>query len=161
MKHCYIWRKCGCLCVCGWGEEESISFLFLRIFSCSTATQKRMRWQFKGVEKMTSLQGISNLSQISSNENLGWFSLQLSHKPILPILSLITTAWNQYPHAGIFPHVSQSLLNIRGSFTFPLNLTFHLPRAPSYRSDKWASVPTLHPINGSLTVMSSLNSSHT
>lgn len=84
---------------------------------------------------MTSLQGISNLSQISSNKNLGWFS-PVASKPILPILSLITTAYNQYHHAAIFLHVSQNLLNIRGSFTFPLNLTFSLLMAPSNRSDK-------------------------
>lgn len=76
MKRGYIWRKCGCLCVCGWGENESISFLFLRIFNCSIATQRRMRCQFKGVEKADFI--TRNFQPESSNKNLGWFSLVTS-----------------------------------------------------------------------------------
>lgn len=40
---------------------------------------------------MISLQGISNLSQISSNKTLGWLS-PVTNEPIVPILSLITIA---------------------------------------------------------------------
>lgn len=37
-----------------WKEEEGISFLLLRIFKCSTAIQRRMQLQFKGMRKMIS-----------------------------------------------------------------------------------------------------------
>lgn len=117
--------------------------------SLTVLQQLKGEWDasLRGRKKLTSLQGISNLSQISSNKNLGWFSLVTSQGH-LPYSQLNHDYVTSVYSCSNFSPCFQSWLNIRGSLTF---LHTWLPLFPwPWLQVRQAGFSTpFHPINHS------------
>lgn len=115
-------------CMLGGGGRKKISLCFLRIFNCSTATPRRMRWQFKRVEKDDF---ITRDFQPESNfkyKTLGWFS---------PVTLQIHPPYSQFnPNCIKSIYLCSSFSSSSPKFIQHLRVTFllnWLPLLPPYQ----------------------------